>query len=297
MKGWWLAIVLALVAFGAVAVWWRADDGRRTGSVSAPSAAREVVAPRDQGQTTGWTSWRPWESTPDLAGPRAPRALDARTPEADVEAAVRATFAAYNEHRQQGFLDGWTDRGFAQWFGVPKASVGPVVILASDLGPFAYRVGDFANTRVGGLDAMTEVELDEGQVRQRRRLALVKTDERWQIDDSENLPTPFARGASVVDVTAKWYRFQFDSRRITPGPVAFRVRNADRNQHQLLLMKQNADAGEERLVGAVGPIEPGGSATLTIADLKPGQYVMVCNLLDPAKLPYAYGMRAEFTVY
>ena len=97
-------------------------------------------------------------------------------------------------------------------------------------------------------------------------------------------------------MTAKWYRFEFDSRRIAPGTVVFRVTNTDRSQHQVLLMKKVPESDEERLVGAVGPIEPGGRATLTITDLKPGQYAMLCNMLDMMKLPYSHGMRAEFTV-
>ena len=159
-----LAIFAAVVALGGVAVWWSSHDGKRTGLPSASTAAKHAADLSEPGRSGG-KSWQPAGTLPRTTGDSPTTRDIAPAPETEVEAAVRATFAAYNEHRQPSFLDGWTDRGFTQWFGVPKTAVGPVVVLESDLGPPSYRVGDFANTRVAGPEATTEVDLDEGQER------------------------------------------------------------------------------------------------------------------------------------
>src|SRR5438094_6219865 len=136
-----LAIFAAVVALGGVAVWWSSHDGKRTGLPSASTAAKHAADLSEPGRSGG-KSWQPAGTLPRTTGD-SPTTRDigraseagAPAPETEVEAAVRATFAAYNEHRQPSFLDGWTDRGFTQWFGVPKTAVGPVVVLESDLGP------------------------------------------------------------------------------------------------------------------------------------------------------------------
>ena len=51
---------------------------------------------------------------------------------------------------------------------------------------------------------------------------------------------------------------------------------------------------EDANIGETGDpdLKPGGTRTFTIKDMKPGHYVVVCNLADH----YAMGMRAAFEV-
>jgi len=236
------------------------------------------------------------ESRDGLAGRASSEGLSAEVSE--VERAVRTVYAAYNERNLDAFLAGWTDNGFARVFQFPKT--GAINRLFAGSTPVA--VGKFSNTAVTRRNASTEVELAYGQVEEIHALALVREGPNWLIDDDKKRdPTVYElsrRGrAEIMDVALGLSGIQFDPGRASTGTMAFRVANTDTRPHEFVVMKWLPDSESEQAIGTTGPLQPGASTTLTLTDLTPGRYVILCNMLDSDGMPYsAKGMRTEFTI-
>lgn len=85
---------------------------------------------------------------------------------------------------------------------------------------------------------------------------------------------------------------QFDGGKASTGTMVFKVANIDTQPHEFVVMKWLPDSGIEQSIGTTGPLEPGARATLTLTDLTPGRYVILCNMPSPDGLPYSSkGMR------
>lgn len=113
-----------------------------------------------------------------------------------------------------------------------------------------------------------------------------------------------AEPTTIVTATSTEKAIQLDRASAPAGVVTFKVVNADKNVHSLVLLKTDVphdkigvDAkdvsrpdktGELRETGEV----PGGQTKEFSVKLAPGNYVLVCN--EPAH--YAVGMHVPFTV-
>jgi uncharacterized cupredoxin-like copper-binding protein len=114
----------------------------------------------------------------------------------------------------------------------------------------------------------------------------------------------------VITITAR--EFAFDAPDSIPaGPTTIRLVSRGRQQHFVQFVKLSgghtsadylraslaAEATPWALsVGGVGTISAGGSATVTI-DLKPGRYVLLCDISDTDGTPhFAKGMLRPLTV-
>ena len=85
------------------------------------------------------------------------------------------------------------------------------------------------------------------------------------------------------------------------GPVTFTVVNEGKMMHEVVILKTDTPAAEltvkdgrvseDDSVGELADIAAGDTATASF-DLKPGKYVLVCNIAGH----YQGGMRAAFTV-
>jgi uncharacterized cupredoxin-like copper-binding protein len=84
------------------------------------------------------------------------------------------------------------------------------------------------------------------------------------------------------------------------GVVSFKVGNSATIRHELVVIRTDAKAGKLRIKngravekGSLGEVElnGGGAKTLTLT-LKPGHYVLICNVGSH----YLKGMRKDFTV-
>ncbi len=216
----------------------------------------------------------------------------------EVERAVRTVFAAYNERNRGAFLAGWTDNGFSRAFQFPKAQA----VNELFIGFQPVTVGEFSNTVVTEKGAVTEVDLTYGQVQEIHHLSLVKAGHNWLIDDDKKRdPTvsDLSRGGRVeiLDVALGESGIQFDGSKASTGTLAFKVANTDTRPHEFVVMKWLPDSEMEQSIGRIGPLQPGASATMTLTDLTPGRYVILCNMLDTDGLPYSSkGMRTEFTI-
>lgn len=131
-------------------------------------------------------------------------------------------------------------------------------------------------------------------------------------DDSASSPpatstpaatTTAAKAAATADPEIKATEFAFtpSDATVTSGKVKITMKNAGSAEHELVLLKtdQPADSlkvtngrvSETDSVGEIGETAAGKSASHTF-DLKPGTYVMVCNI--PGH--YQAGMRGTLTV-
>jgi uncharacterized cupredoxin-like copper-binding protein len=88
---------------------------------------------------------------------------------------------------------------------------------------------------------------------------------------------------------------------VAAGSVTFTVTNNGTIKHEMVVLKTdtpfdqltvtNGKVSEAGSAGEIGDIEKGQTQSVTL-DLKPGKYVLVCNI----KKHYEMGMRAAFTV-
>jgi uncharacterized cupredoxin-like copper-binding protein len=110
--------------------------------------------------------------------------------------------------------------------------------------------------------------------------------------------------AGVVDVVLgghKEFSLTPSAAGVSAGTVTFRVRNAGRVVHEMVVIRTDtkatalavgtAEVDESRSVGEVADLE-GGSVKPLKVKLKAGHYALICNL--PGH--YAGGMRADFVV-
>ena len=114
---------------------------------------------------------------------------------------------------------------------------------------------------------------------------------------------PIALGAgSTVSVRLKEFTLTPRPATVKPGKVTFVVKNTGKLEHELVVMKTNVAPGklplnakgrvpEKGVMGEAGDIKPGQTKKVTLT-LKPGKYVLLCNLAGH----YKAGQYAGFTV-
>jgi uncharacterized cupredoxin-like copper-binding protein len=115
-------------------------------------------------------------------------------------------------------------------------------------------------------------------------------------------PAP-ERGGTVVHVTEKDFRIS-RPKPVPAGDIVFQVRNRGPDDHELIVVKEEAeelpsradgltvdeDAAESRIVGALEPGKPG-TRQLRVR-LAPGHYELFCNMFGH----YHAGMESELVV-
>lgn len=281
-----LACAVALLVFVA---WWNSggEKGKATGKQGAVGSAPQRESRRSLGE---WM--RSWNFLPGGRGSQAEKSPGWELKE--VEEAVRRTFLAYNARDLSAFMAGWTDKGFQQAYELPKEKVKDFGLL-SLLSFRPYTIGEFSNTAVNGASAATEVELTYGEVQESHRMSLVREDDGWEIDQDEKL-AHIPKNATVVDVKLQYYKIQLDPAQAAPGTVAFRIANTDARPHEFIVKKWIESSGMEENVGKIKPLKPGQNETLVLANLTPGRYIILCNMVARDATPYAYGMRNEFII-
>lgn len=113
-------------------------------------------------------------------------------------------------------------------------------------------------------------------------------------------PTP---SSSIATTLADW-SITLEPPIGKAGSITFTIKNSGANTHELLVVKTdtpadklpvaNDEVPEDQLtiVDEVEDIEAGKDATLTIDNLEPGHYAIICNIEGH----YVKGMHADFTV-
>jgi uncharacterized cupredoxin-like copper-binding protein len=121
---------------------------------------------------------------------------------------------------------------------------------------------------------------------------------------AEVLPSSPKGVPHQVAATVDDYSVQLDQSQTQSGNVAFRIQNTGKVVHEFVILKSDRahdalptkgneveEDGTGGVVDEVEDIEPGATAKLT-ANLKPGNYVLICNLPQH----YALGMHAGLSV-
>lgn len=217
----------------------------------------------------------------------------------DAEDHVRAVFAAFNEKDGETFIAGWTDAGFEKQFGGLKRHLAEV--FPGFVSIHEFTIESFPATVVEGERATLDVLLNEGHVREYHRMSLVREDGAWKIDRDEELEPRIPKGVRAIDVSIKQvadqaFAYSFASDEID-ADVAFKVSNADDQPHEFQVMRVFEEEAVEKLVGRIGPVDPGESGTMVLTDLDAGRYAVVCTLWDADGTLYASkGMRTELVV-
>lgn len=225
-----------------------------------------------------------------------------------VEKSVRKTFDDFNKDDYMGFIDGWTDMGFYNrtMFGmhtdrrVPKDEI-PVFFGAMKL-PGPIQLLNVSNIRIVDhmrYEATAEVELQQGHVRERYGLWMIKRlglDKRYKIRKDVRLPLR-PDGFPVVDVKTSEYKFEFDKTRVARNMVLTIV-NTGVLVHEFILFQRVMPADWENSVArGAWEIKPSENTEIVLTDLEPGDYAMVCCRSDPdMKTHCDKGMRTEFKI-
>jgi uncharacterized cupredoxin-like copper-binding protein len=112
---------------------------------------------------------------------------------------------------------------------------------------------------------------------------------------------PLALGAgSTVGITLKEFSVKPSTPSVKAGNVTFKVSNKGALEHELVVVKAALAPNKLPVKNQVvtlkplkkaGPFKPGKGGTLSVS-LKPGKYVLFCNL----KGHYSAGQRIGFTV-
>jgi hypothetical protein len=228
----------------------------------------------------------------------------------DVEDAVRDALTAQSSGDGDEFLRHWTDRGLEAEFGATRDEV-----RASEGEGFQQELDadSFRNTTVSGNIASTEVDIESGGALFNRKLALVRQDGRWVIDNSTPGLAAVPRGTLDIPVQMTEFRYVVDTAAFKSGdPIAVTARNTGVQPHEVVMFKLD-DSIE--LAGALRSEEPpdgvefiaftsaapGQEANfVTQNDLDAGRYAVACFLpdtVDPAEVPhFEKGMVLEFRV-
>jgi hypothetical protein len=280
-----IACLALLVAAFLVGKGGKKNEPSESTSVK-PQAAASAPRAESRGSFVEWM--RSWGFSSEERQPQSEVA------EREVEAAVRRTFLAYNAQELPVFLAGWTDKGFKQAYDRPKETITDFVFL-SLLSFRPYKIGRFSNTALYGTTADTEVDLTYGDVQESHRMSMVREGESWKIDHDEKL-AKFPANATVVDVKLQFFKILLDPPGASAGTVAFKIANMDGRKHEFIVKKWLPDSDQEETIGLIKPLEPGKSDTLILANLAPGKYILLCNMVTRDAMPYAYGMRNEFMV-
>ena len=107
--------------------------------------------------------------------------------------------------------------------------------------------------------------------------------------------------ATTLPISMTEFKFTPANPELARGKIEITATNKGKTPHELILLKTDRDAGKlpkrgdgvsvRHSVGQIPPLVPGESAPHTF-DLKPGRYVMVCNI--PGH--YDAGMYGTLTV-
>jgi uncharacterized cupredoxin-like copper-binding protein len=110
-----------------------------------------------------------------------------------------------------------------------------------------------------------------------------------------------ATSKATVNVAEKEFTLTPVPRSAKPGKVTFVVKNVGKLDHEFVVIKTNrppgklpikgAKASEAGRIGKIPPFKPGQTKRITLA-LKPGKYVLLCNVAGH----YQAGQHSAFRV-
>ena len=228
----------------------------------------------------------------------------ARIDEAEAEAALLATFLAWNRKDREEFVARFSDNGISDTLLLVPAGLGePPLALR--------RVMDVAVTDdTATIHAMFAL----GTQRHSIRYSMAKQDGVWKIDGEERLSPKIKGDPTVVDIRLDGCASLSASEAVVEGSVALIVENASEGRQQLILKKVPEDLDLEGFlqgntaafegvldVAFIAETVAGQSINIAFTEpLQPGLYALLCYRQDSGGMqedrPAAEGIVATFTV-
>ena len=235
------------------------------------------------------------------------------TPLEAIRGSVEGAIRAFNSQNLPTFLSYFTDSGLLANFDATRAellALGNAFFEEGPPSPISYSgltvIQSTANT------AVTEMNLAFIKVVDRQRDFWVLEGGIWKINNTEDLPEVIPAGVTAVDMRLQEFAFVYDKSQVSSGRFAFKVQNAGKQFHEIILAKVNRTEPLLQLLAESqdGPpegvedfgaafYEPGASGTFVLSEpLAAGRYALVCFIPDEADdIPHALkGMFSEFTV-
>jgi hypothetical protein len=229
--------------------------------------------------------------------------------EAEIEAAVRSAFEAWNNKDLEGVLAALTDNFMMEEFEFESREQARE-FLPEYMGFPQFVITDVSNIEVSGDTASAEVLQEADSVLTRDREHLVRVEGVWKLDREEDLAAEIPDGTTTVDMTFRDFTFDFDASGITSGNVAFSLSNAGSQPHNISLSRvpddfdiegtllSQEDAPEVVEIGGSDTVDPRQDGTMVFVEpLEPGRYMLICVVGDDGGgYHYEQGMFGEFTV-
>ena len=265
-------------------------------------------------------------ATPDTApagdGTPVARRTDQEPPAlaAELTAVAEALAACFSAGRAPVIATLATERYLGQLYGggipLPREDY---LALAPDLDPVPTLIRSVRDVRREGNDRATaEVVSVVGRqlLRSRWAFVLAPRAERepgqtaWRVDAEQPLPFEPPEGASRIEVAIEEYAFGLGETEVDGPTVVLEGRNGGAEDHELLVLRfadgvttadllRQTGPGLPRGISYVGQVTvPAGErSTLTLVDLEPGEYALVCLLPDADGTPHlALGEEATLVV-
>lgn len=132
----------------------------------------------------------------------------------------------------------------------------------------------------------------------------------WLLAGERQQPVPVPPGAAPIDVEIGDRSFTLDETAVDGPDIVLRGSNISDEDHEMLVLRLAPGYTTADLLRATGPALPeevtftgvatvraGDDGDLTLVDLEPGEYTIVCYFTDEQGTPHlAQGMEAAFTV-
>lgn len=224
--------------------------------------------------------------------------------------AISAMFAAYDQKDLAHWLGAWTDAGYRRAFGVSKAEAALVPPSWGDVRSFresqvtvlaivehgvhalARETHTSGGPREHGLGEHAVIDTLETGMVTRQRLDFVREHGQWRVDGRIPLAAPVQ--GDVIEVRIIEHHIEL-SKKAGNHDLVLRAVNLGHARHEVLLLRDRG--GHDETVGRISPMRPGETQDLVGRDLPPGDYALVCNLLDDHGTPHStLGMLATLHI-
>jgi hypothetical protein len=242
------------------------------------------------------------------------------TAEQGIRASIEGAVAAWNRRDAPGFARFFTDQGlreFAESGGGPPSEGDPpsraelIAELAMFIGEEPVSLRGVTVLQASGRQAAALLDFQVGSSLERDNVTLVHEGV-WKVSSWMEGTVPIPSGVTPLDVRLQEFAFVYDRAQASAGPVAFRVSNVGRQEHELVLFRITSNQTLQQIIQSAGPdeepegiefegftfAEPGDQGTIVFTRaLANGRYGMVCFIPDTDGTPHAFkGMLSEFTV-
>ena len=282
----------------------------------APTSVLPTVTPTRPATGAATPLAKPAATLPAAPSPGAGNAPDARNLGGELTATAQALGACLSAANAETVADLATGAYLGQLF-YPGQTLSRDAFLASadQLLPVRTDVRKVENAKMDGPDKATaEVTQVVGNQLLRSRMGFVRPKASaggaaWQVDREEPLAVAAPAGSQTLAVTLNDGAISLDQAQAKGPSIVLKGTNQSQQDHEMLVLNLDGKSVTD-LLRTAGPALPdfatyvgqatvpaGGTASVTLVDLAPGTYTILCLFPDQQGQPHAaLGESATFTV-